>query len=230
MYQYFIWNGINSLDMGVVMLKAPSVYIPERRVNEVEIVGRNGILHEDVGTFANYTKDAECHVMNREQIDDICKWLTGSGEVIFSSEPDKIYKAFIKNSIPFHNILLNLNDFLVQFDCEPFKYSVNWRNDILTMTEATIVYNRGTFMSEPKITVYGDGNIDLKINNENYLLLAVDGYITIDSEIMEVYKDSENKNISFQADAFPKFQVGENTISWTGNVTKVEIEPRWRWL
>lgn len=58
MYQYFIWNGINSLDMGVVMLKAPSIFMPERRVNEIEIAGSNGILHEDTGTFANYTKDS----------------------------------------------------------------------------------------------------------------------------------------------------------------------------
>ncbi|QDY17535.1 phage tail protein [Clostridium botulinum] len=27
---------------------------------------------------------------------------------------------------------------------------------------------------------------------------------------------------------FPIFQVGENKISWTGNVSKIEITPRWR--
>ena len=32
-YQYFVFNGVNSLDMGVVMLKAPPVIKPEKRVN-----------------------------------------------------------------------------------------------------------------------------------------------------------------------------------------------------
>ena len=46
MYQYFIWNGVNSLDMGVVMLKAPSIFIPQRKVNEIKVSGRNGELHK----------------------------------------------------------------------------------------------------------------------------------------------------------------------------------------
>ena len=29
---------------------------------------------------------------------------------------------------------------------------------------------------------------------------------------------------------FPIFKVGENTISWTGNASKVAIEPNWRWV
>lgn len=113
MYQYFIWNGVNSLDMGVVMLKAPSIFIPQRKINEIKVSGRNGVLHEDEKTYQNYTKDAECHVMDRGQIDEVCGWLTGFGEVIFSSEPDKVYRAYIKNQIEFGSILKNINDFLV---------------------------------------------------------------------------------------------------------------------
>ena len=141
--------------MGVVMLKAPSIFIPQRKINEIKVSGRNGVLHEDEKTYQNYTKDAECHVMDRSQIDEVCGWLTGFGEVIFSSEPDKVYRAYIKNQIEFGSILKNINDFLVQFDVEPFKYSVA---------------------------------------------------------------------------EFPRFEVGKNEISWTGNVSKIKIQPRWRWL
>lgn len=230
MYQYFIWNGINSLDMGVVMLKAPSIFMPERRVNEIEIAGRNGILHEDTGTFANYTKDAECHVMDREQIDKVCQWLTGAGEVIFSSEPDRVYRAFIKNSIPFNNVLRNMNDFLVQFDCFPFKYSVNWQDEVLTLTKATTLFNKGSFASEPIMTVYGTGDVVLNVNGKEYTLEGVDSFVTINTEMMEVYKNDENKNSFFTSDDFPVFEVGENAINWTGNVEKIEIQPNWRWL
>ena len=54
--------------------------------------------------------------------------------------------------------------------------------------------------------------------------------VLIYTEMMEVYKDDENKNNSFTADDFPVFEVGENTISWTGNVERIEIQPNWRWL
>ena len=43
------------------------------------------------------------------------------------------------------------------------------------------------------------------------------------------YKDNVSKNDK-KVGEYPAFFVGENTISWTGNVTKVEIEPRWRFL
>ncbi|AMJ41687.1 phage tail domain-containing protein [Anaerotignum propionicum] len=230
MYQYFTFKGINSLDMGVVMLKAPSIYKPTKRVNEIQIAGRNGILHEDTNTYENYTKEAECQVMDRSRIDDVSAWLNGYGEVIFSSEPDKVYRAFIKNQIPFNNILLNLNDFLVQFDCFPFKYSVDKADEELSLTAPTTIYNQGTIYSEPIITVYGTGNIALTINEKNYTITGIDGYVTINSEIQEVYKDSTNKNNSFSALDFPKFQEGANTISWTGSVTRLEIKPNWRWL
>ncbi|AMJ40702.1 hypothetical protein [Anaerotignum propionicum] len=168
--------------------------------------------------------------MDRSRIDDVCAWLNGYGEVIFSSEPDKVYRAFIKNQIPFNNILLNLNDFLVQFDCFPFKYSVDKADEEITLTTATTIYNQGTIYSEPIITVYGTGNVTITIHGTAYAISEIDGYVTINSEIQEVYKDSTNKNNSFSALDFPKFQEGANTISWTGSVTRLEIKPNWRWL
>ena len=210
MYQYFIWNGVNSLDMGVVMLKAPSIFIPQRKINEIKVSGRNGVLHEDEKTYQNYTKDAECHVMDRSQIDEVCGWLTGFGEVIFSSEPDKVYRAYIKNQIEFGSILKNINDFLVQFDVEPFKYSVNAAGDALELTAPTTIRNSGTVYSEPLITVYGSGDID--------------------SEMMEVFKGNANQNGKYGGAEFPRFEVGKNEIRWTGHVSKIKIQPRWRWL
>lgn len=230
MYQYFIWNGVSSLDMGVVMLKAPSIFIPQRKVNEIKISGRNGVLHEDEKTYQNYTKDAECHVMDRSQIDEVCAWLTGFGEVIFSSEPDKVYRAYIKNQIEFGSILKNINDFLVQFDVEPFKYSVNRDDETLTFETETCLYNKGTFTSEPILKIYATGNITLHINEDAFVLNSIDEYVVVNSELQEVYKGKESKNNYFYAEKFPTLKVGENNISWKGNVEKIEIQPNWRWL
>ncbi|SHE47178.1 hypothetical protein, partial [Anaerotignum propionicum] len=64
----------------------------------------------------------------------------------------------------------------------------------------------------------------------NYGLNGISGSVTINSEMMEVYKDVTNANNKYSALDFPRFQVGENSISWTGSVTKIEVEPKWRWL
>ena len=220
MYQYFIWNGVNSLDMGVVMLKAPSIFIPRRKINEIKVSGRNGVLHEDEKTYQNYTKDAECHVMDRGQIDEVCGWLTGFGEVIFSSEPDKVYRAYIKNQIEFGSILKNINDFLVQFDVEPFKYSVNAAGDALELTAPTTIRNSGTVYSEPLITVYGSGDITLTINGEDFPLYGVQDSITIDSEMMRCSRETPTRTANTAARSFRGLRSGKTKFAGRGMSAK----------
>ena len=141
-----------------------------------------------------------------------------------------MYRAYIKNQIEFGSILKNINDFLVQFDVEPFKYSVNAAGDALELIAPTTIRNSGTVYSEPLITVYGNGDITLNINGNSYPLRNVQESITIDSEMMEVFKGNTNQNGKYGGAEFPRFEVGQNEIRWTGNVSKIKIQPRWRWL
>ena len=120
--------------------------------------------------------------------------------------------------------------FQVILDTQPFKYSVNAAGDALELTAPTTIRNSGTVYSEPLITVYGSGDITLTINGADFPLYGVQGSITIDSEMMEVFKGSTNQNGKYGGAEFPRFEVGKNEIRWTGNVSKIKIQPRWRWL
>lgn len=53
--------------------------------------------------------------------------------------------------------------------------------------------------------------------------------VTIDSLKEEAYLDGVYKNRNMLGE-FPKLEVGKNTISWTGTLTKIEIQPKSRWL
>ena len=44
---------------------------------------------------------------------------------------------------------------------------------------------------------------------------------------MNAYKDKQLQNNKMLTTLFPKLAAGANNISWIGNVTKVEIIPRW---
>ena len=55
----------------------------------------------------------------------------------------------------------------------------------------------------------------------------LDEYVMLDSELQDAYKDTQNKNSTISAAAFPVLEPGENTIRWDGDVTGVEITPRW---
>ena len=70
----------------------------------------------------------------------------------------------------------------------------------------------------------------LHINNNSYLLSTISPNIEIDSEMMSVYRGTTLLNSKAGFDEFPVLNPGDNSISWTGAVTKVEIVPRWRCL
>ncbi len=216
--------------MGILISAMPDIVKPGRREEEITIPGRNGVLTIDEGTYEAYTLSVECGARGTEQVGEIAAWLDGSGDLIFSTEPDRVYKAKISNAISISDVIYLYNSFLVQFKVFPFKYSVNNFGDNFTITTPTFIKNRGAVYSQPTMTIYGVGDITLIINGINYGLVSVEESITIDSEMMEVYRGTVNANNKFSAMDFPRFEVGENSISWTGNVTKIEVEPKWRWL
>lgn len=148
-------------------------------------------------------------------------------DLIFSDNLDRKYKARVNNQIEFSRIIRSLKRFAVEFEVQPFMYKA--APSLLTLTEPTSILNIGTFESEPIITIYGQGDITLTINNLNLILNGIDGKITLNSEILNAYKDTLSLNNKMSGD-FPVFSVGENTISWTGSVTKLEIKPNWRWI
>lgn len=227
---WFKFKGKDSRDFGVLIYGAPQRTKPERRVERITIPGRNGELTQDEDTYEPYTISMQCSTRGSDRLDEIVTWLNGAGELILATEPDKVYKASIYNKIAISDVIYLYNSFLIQFRVHPFKYSVNAYGDTLELTTATKVRNSGSIYSEPIITVYGSGDITLTINDKNFPLYSVDGSITIDSEMMEVFKGNTNQNSKYGAVEFPRLEVGENEISWTGNVEKVEIHPKWRWL
>ena len=227
---WITFKGIDSRDIGIIVTSMPETVRPERRMESITIAGRNGTLHTDEEVYESYDRTMECAIKKRAMLDEIAAWLVGSGEMTFSTEPDKVYRVTISNKISIAQMMRMFQKFQVIMDTQPFKYNINQFADELTLTAPTIIHNSGTVYSEPIITVYGSGDITLTINEKDFPLYSVDGSITIDSEMMEVFKGTANQNSKYGGETFPRFEVGENTISWTGNVTKIEIQPKWRWL
>lgn len=225
MQDYFIWNNEWSFDNGLIINKLPPIVRPEERIEKITVPGRHGYMTQSDNTYESVLMTCEC-TLNNGNIDYIKQWLNGSGLVCFSNQEYKFYKARIINQISFEEILRVLHKFIVVFDCQPFAYD---GDEIIEIDHPTSIVNLRTFESEPYIKIYATGDIDLIINSDLIRFTNVDQYIEIDTEIMECYKDTVVQNSKMIGD-FPTFKVGENTISWIGNINKIEIKPRWRCL
>ena len=227
---WFTFKGIDSREMGVIVTAMPETVRAERRIESITVAGRNGSLHTDEGVYESYDRTMECALIKRARLDEIAAWLVGSGEMTFSTEPDKVYRVTIANKISITQMMRVFQKFQIILDTQPFKYSVNAAGDALELTAPTTIRNSGTVYSEPLITVYGSGDITLTVNGADFPMYGVQESITIDSEMMEVFKGDTNQNGKYGGAEFPRFEVGKNEIRWTGNVSKIKIQPRWRWL
>ena len=88
---------------------------------------------------------------------------------------------------------------------------------------------RDSVYSEPVITVYGSGDVTLMVGTTIVELEGISSSITLDSELQEAYSGTTGMNSAMSGE-FPILKPGMNAISWTGEVTKVEVKPNWRYL
>lgn len=208
---YFIWNDIDSRDMGIVVNKLPPIIKAERNIEKIEVMGRNGFLTKDYKTYKSVTKSVECTLTNGN-IDKICSWLDGSSDIIFSNERDKLYKATIINQIPLQNIIDKFYNFLIQFECQPLKYStydteklnlinlVTIRNQPAINPLMSLNYNGGGVVQANKL-VEIDKKDKIVINNNGTLeckpiiIICGTGDITLHITHNNSTKDIILKNI-----------------------------------
>ena len=232
---YIIWNGKNSADInGLLISELPVISRPKIKTSLIEIEGKDGDIVDNMG-YSAYDKTVSIGLYGNYDIDEISKYFSGSGKVTFSNEPDKYYYAEIFEEIDFER-LVNFKTASVKFHTQPYKYLVNEEPLSFDISESVTqieVNNVGLEPSKPIITLHGTGIVEIKINALGKFQVDIgnEGYLTVDSMLEECYKDTTLtlKNRAMGGE-FPILSVGENTITWTGNLTKIEIKPMSRWL
>ena len=100
-----IWQGVSSTTIqGLLISELPPITKPEMRVAETVINGRDGSIIEELG-YASYVKTVTIGLYGNFDINKVIKYFTGEGDIIFSNEPDKIYKAKICGQIDYTRLL-----------------------------------------------------------------------------------------------------------------------------
>lgn len=231
----FIYDGKSSEEFNIVIKSIKGRYdTPERDIETVIVPGRNGALHTDNRSYSTKKIEIEAYIKS-----DVSKysrlinnWLYNNFDnkvLFFDDEYDIYYEGKCINKISFEETFKYFNECKIIFECMPYKKLVDGDNNINITVSNSKLYNPTNFESEPTLKIYGTGDITLTINSNNIHLTNIVEYVTIDSEIMDCYKDTMLMNNQMRGE-FPKLQTGTNIISWIGNVTKVEITPKWRWL
>lgn len=232
---YFIFSSHSSLDFGLVITGKSVFKSAGRDLTFTSVPGRNGDLITDNGRYKNVEIIYKTAILNRSDKDfadlahEITAWLSlRSGYFKLYDTYDKKYyrMAAYDSDVDIEQELEALGKMTISFNCKPFKYSFEG-DDTIILESTCDLYNAEVYSSKPYIKIYGSDNISLNINDKAYSFTGVEEYIEIDSEIMNAFKGIVPQNNKMTGLDFPEFLPGKNLISWTGNVQKIEVKPRW---
>ena len=222
-----ILNGVNSNTItGLLIQSLPSISKPQMRV---EVEERDGDVVTKLG-YAAYDNEMEIGLHGNFDINEVIEFFSTEGEVIFSNEPDKIYRYALYDQIDYER-LIRFRTATVTFHVQPFKYSTE-ADQTITSSGATVT-NSGNVESKPSITITGSGTINFSLNGTQIfvIVMGTQTSVTIDAETLEAYSGEILMNRAVTGDyANLRLDPGDNTFAWTGSVTKIEIHNRSRWI
>ncbi len=230
-----IFNNKDSLkDLGIGVASLPSIPFSLEDIKEYKIQGRNGSLIRKYETYQDRKIVFDLVVIDysdsAKAYNTISRWLYEiKDNKLFYDKEDVYFK--VKN-ISIDGLqkqaFYGEGLFKVTFIVEPFLYYKE-NQEIEITSNTKIVSPEFAYDGVPEITILGTGDITLLINNKKVLLEKVENSITINSQLMECYKDKENLNYRMYGE-FPILNNGENTIDISGNIEKIIIKSNWRCL
>lgn len=229
------WKGVSSTTIqGLLICELPPITKPEMRKKETTIDGMDGSIIEELG-YSSYTKNVDIGLHGQFDINQVIKYFTGEGDIVFSTEPDKVYKAKICGKIDYTR-LLRYRNAKIPFIVQPYKYKFN---EYVTETQPTDientyieVFNEGYEESKPLIVLKGSGTVEISVNGTaifSYTFPEGENEVHIDSEKEDAYLNTELKNRNMNGE-FPILLPQTNKIEWSGAVESISILPRSRWL
>ena len=244
-----VFNGVSTVDMGVVIQTPPVYEIPSRVYEITSIPGRSGDLIIDKQSFQNVTRKYYLALGFRRNSNFVTnakmlvEWLlsvSGYARLEDSYEPDYYRIAAVQAPDSLLNLYDEATAVEVSFNCKPQRYLKSGEIPIIVENFSTIVKitNNTKCIALPKILVEGTGGVNLEIRSgldwNNYTNISVltssfNNNFTIDSDMQDCYSSTDYvNNLVTLTNGFPKLYPGNNWLQLTGtDLRKLEITPRW---
>ena len=228
-----IFNGISSQDLHIQVQTEPDYDFPEKDYEVTHVPGRNGDIVIDQGSWQNVSRKYNLamdavKISYTEVASKLVQWLhsaSGYARLEDSYEPDFYRMAMYKDSGSISNIYNKAGQIEVEFTCKPQRYFKSGEvADIFTTS--TEYRNPTDFPAKPLIKIHGSGSGTVGIGTYTVTINDILDGMIVDSEQQDTYKDQTNCNSRVSIAEYPKLVSGNNSISFSGGVTSIEIIPR----
>lgn len=224
-------DNVKDSDFGLVIQDFPVIPTSSEKIEYIDVPYRNGPLTKisgyekrdyevlftlaDTSNIKSSVRKAKAFFLNRQK-------LSFDDDVGFYQEVLNIDIGDIERQV------VDVGYFTVMFSVSPFDYAVTSSQSF--NTSPISLTNIGTFESNPLIKITGTGNVVLTVNGASCQFKDLTAGVILDCQLKEAYWGSTLSMNSKMSGDFPVFKIGKNTISYSGSVTKVEIDGRWRYV
>ena len=230
---WFIFNGTDSRDLGIIVTKTPVRPSWCAEFKEIIIPGANRRYMQKTNNYPNAEFKIDTVVpTDPESLREIYRTLNGSGTLWLSSAPGEYIDVILEALVP-EPVAMLTAELPVGVTALPFARSVT--PTIVDLTEASDwvwVDNTGTVTSFPefRFTPSG-GDVVLNVNGAEFTVaevpeLPAGAEIVINTEVPLVYweKDGIKGNImQYTTGDFPLLHPGMNYIKHSGNVSAASV-------
>lgn len=236
--EYFVFGDVDSRDYNVWVYPSEIDSAPQREYTEIVIAGRNGTLTIDNGRYENIDHVYSGVIFEETAEDDLKAFrnaLTSQMEykrLEDSINTDEFYEArFMEELKPVLTENRDAVKFEIKFNRKPQRFLKSGETTY-TYTANGSITNPTQFEAKPLIKVTGYGT--LGVGDRSVIITGTAGQVIyIDCEIMEAWSMSgsaiipRNDYVQYVGNKFPVLASGVNGISMSGNITRVEVTPRW---
>lgn len=227
-----IWfNGKSGDDFGLIVERYPEVSIPMRKHEKTSVPGRNGDILIQQDAFENVSQRYDIYISAEKPrltnvTHKVAEWLCVKGyqRLEDSYFLDTFRLASFNGGIEIENILNRFGRATIEFDCKPQRF-FKTGDFFLDLVNGQTLLNPSPFIAKPILVTTGSGEATITVNN-NTLTMTDCNNMTIDCDIMQIYRDGVSKNNTISGNFF-ELPEGESTISWTGGITGIKLKPRW---
>jgi len=241
-------NPDDSMIVGVVIQTPPVYEFPSKRVDVIQIQGKNGDIIIDKNSYNNVVREYNIASVFGSAANFIPKvrklvdWLTsanGYARLEDSYEPDYFRLAMFRSGGQLPNFYDQATAFALKFECKPQRFLKSGENSINISSNAInqIITNDNKQIALPKITIpQAAAIITISVINDDYpeaattITLAADiGEDTIlDSELQDAYTATRYVNNKVMTtNGFIKLYPGDNKITVTGATSNLTLIPNW---
>lgn len=230
------WDGITSDSLNCIVERYPIYTVPRRKQSAISVPGRNGDLLLQQQAYSNYIQAYDVYLSgprNGSKMPEVAQavtaWLNVGGyrKLVDDYTPGSYRMAFFQGPLEIENTLNLYGRATIEFNCKPQRFLDSGDAAQTVSASGGIITNPAAYNAKPLITVYGSGAAILQVGEYVCTLAAIDGSITLDSDTENAYKGVTNLNSQVTIPEFPELVPGDNEVTWTGDITSVEIVPRW---